>query len=385
MGSQAPANFNQARERKYMSEDNSAIEDYKRNCEFHRLLRKYCGPNAYSVLTALQDRANDELNDGWAFPSYEKIMEDTGIGNRNAITTALELLFELGLIEWQLNGRQAIYKPVKKVNSTELILFIDRAQSYQIDTKDSIKTVPSIVSKRYSNVYQDNVNQDNELTTPKGVAAAPPKSSTIELVDTGSYQEDQPEQEPEPSKQQTYPAPLPSSTSKEVRGGLDAGVGGRDMNRTNEPEGIARKPLAKARDKPKTKGKEPDPNSKHPAVVIWQEIHERFPNKFQMPDIITKVGDDPGNLAEWRECLIYYAKHPSWDQTNSDKILDCFRNQNYKKGENFGQRGPHLAGNGATSTSTRTFQPVPKPFKPRGSRADGGFTLEEYAEDYSGT
>jgi hypothetical protein len=44
------------------------------------------------------------------------------------------------------------------------------------------------------------------------------------------------------------------------------------------------------------------------------------------------------------------------------------------------QRGPYLAGNGAASG--RTFQPAPKPIKPRGSRPDGGFSTAEYLEDY---
>jgi hypothetical protein len=55
-------------DRKYMTDENQAVEEYKRNCEYHRLLRKYCGPNAYSIFTALVDRANDKEHDGWCFP-----------------------------------------------------------------------------------------------------------------------------------------------------------------------------------------------------------------------------------------------------------------------------------------------------------------------------
>jgi hypothetical protein len=344
-------------DRKYMTDENQAVEEYKRNCEYHRLLRKYCGPNAYSVFTALVDRANDKEHDGWAFPSYELLMEDTGMGNRNAITTALEILFDLGLIEWQLNGRHALYKPVKKMNSTELILFNRRAEQYQNDTKDSIKTVRSIVSKRYSNVYQSNVNQINELTTPKGVAA-PPLENEFEVI--AFYEpEPQPEEQlpdallPDTLEATTQPGPatnkgraglrdsnsvhIPSSPQldlgQEVKG-FEAEGGERDMTH-----------VGKARDKPrpKSKAKEPDPNSSHPACLIWQETHnQKLPNKFQMIDIVAQVGDDPVRLDEWRECLIYYARHPHWNQIDSDRILHCYKNENYKKGEGYGPRRSNL-------------------------------------------
>jgi hypothetical protein len=365
MATPAPADFKQYQGRKQMSDDTQAVEDYKLNYQYHRLLRKYCGPNAYIIFTALIDRANDQEFNGWAFPSYELLMEDTGIGNRNAITTALEFLFDLGLIEWQLNGRHAIYKPVKKVNSTELILFQERAEQYQNDTKDSIKTVRSIVSKRYSNVYQSNVNQINELTTPKGVAA--PASQTYEFSD---YKLSEPEEQlpdallPDTLEATTQPGPatdkdragvkassngvhIPSSPQldlgQEVKG-FEAGGGERDMTH-----------VGKARDKPrpKPKAKEPDPNSSHPACLIWQETHnQKLPNKFQMIDIVAQVGDDPVRLDEWRECLIYYARHPHWNQIDSDRILHCYKNENYKKGEVYGQGGNGKQGFGKDRVGT---------------------------------
>jgi hypothetical protein len=346
-----PLYINDHKER-YMSQNTEATDDYKLNYQYHRLLRKYCGPNAYIVFTALIDRANDTEFNGWAFPSYELLMEDTGIGNRNAITTALEILFDLGLIEWQLNGRHAIYKPVKKVNSTELILFQERAEQYQNDTKDSIKTVRSIVSKRYSNVYQSNVNQINELTTPKGVAAPPQKSRTIDLSDYPAKEPQPEEQLPMPSipTDGVIPGPatnkgragangvhIPSSPQldlgQEVKG-FEAGGGERDMTSSSK---------ARDKPKPKSKAKEPDPNSSHPACLIWQETHnQKLPNKFQMIDIVAQVGDDPVRLDEWRECLIYYARHPHWNQIDSDRILHCYKNENYKKGEGYGPRRSNL-------------------------------------------
>jgi hypothetical protein len=112
---------------------------------------------------------------GGAFPSYENYGRYRN-GQPQRDHNRPGNPFDLGLIEWELNGRHAIYKPVKKMNSTELILFKGRAEQYQNDTKDSIKTVRLIVPKRYSNVYQSNVNQINELTTPNGVAAPAPRN-----------------------------------------------------------------------------------------------------------------------------------------------------------------------------------------------------------------
>jgi hypothetical protein len=327
-------------DRKYMTDENQAIEEYKRNCEYHRLLRKYCGPNAYSVFTALVDRANDKEHDGWAFPSYEQLMEDTGMGNRNAITTALEILFDLGLIEWQLNGRHAIYKPVKKVNSTELILFQERAEQYQTDTKDSIKTVRSIVSKRYSNVYQSNVNQVNELTTPKGVAAPPQKSRTIDLSDYPAKEPQPEEQLPMPSipTDGVIPGPatdkgraglredskhIPSSPQldlgQEVKG-FEAEGGERDMTH-----------VGKARDKPgpKPKAKEPDPRSNHPAIKAYQDVFGRYPKTEHYQAIIDTVGDDQDTLIEWREACTHWMLS-DWNRTNTKGLLNCFENGSYK-------------------------------------------------------
>jgi hypothetical protein len=384
MATPAPADFKQYQDRKQMSDDTQAVEDYKLNYQYHRLLRKYCGPNAYIIFTALIDRANDQEHDGWAFPSYEQLMDDTGMGNRNAITTALEILFDLGLIEWQLNGRHALYKPLKKVNSTELILFQERAEQYQNDTKDSIKAVRSIVSKRYSNVYQSNVNQINELTTPNGVAA--PASQTYEFSD---YKLSEPEEQlPMPSipTDGVIPGPatnkgragangvhIPSSPQldlgQEVKG-FEAGGGGRDMTH-----------VGKVRDKPKPKSraKEPDPNSFHPAVEIYKQVFRLSPKYIQMAQIVLAIGETPDALTEWRECLTYWGLHGKWDVTNVDGMIKCFKNGSYKD-DGYQPRRPAMAGNAITPS--RAFSPAPKPIKPRGSRPDGGFTMAEYAEDY---
>jgi hypothetical protein len=353
MATPAPADFQQYQGRKNMSEDNQAVEEYKRNCEYHRLLRKYCGPNAYSVFTALVDRANDKEYDGWAFPSYELLMEDTGMGNRNAITTALEILFDLGLIEWQLNGRHALYKPVKKMNSTELILFNRRAEQYQNDTKDSIKSIPSIVSKRYSNVYQSNVNQINELTTPNGVAAPP--SKTIDFTDNGFYQEKEPEPQPEetipdallPDKSEATTQPGPATDKGRARvkassvhipaapqldqgqevKGFEAGGGERDMH-------------AKSKANPKSKPR--DERLDNPAVILYRQNCKLTPNEVQRDMIITQVTD----LGEWEKNLKYWMG-AGYKPGSVDKIVDCYKNQNYVKG---GHNGP--GGNGKQGFGT---------------------------------
>jgi hypothetical protein len=342
-------------DRKYMTDENQAIEEYKRNCEYHRLLRKYCGPNAYSVFTALVDRANDKEHDGWAFPSYEQLMEDTGMGNRNAITTALEILFDLGLIEWQLNGRHAIYKPVKRMNSTELILFQERAEQYQNDTKDSIKTVPSIVSKRYSNVYQSNVNQINELTTPKGVAA-PPLENDFEVI--AFYEpEPQPEEQPltdallpDTLEATTQPGPatnkgraglredskhIPSSPQldlgQEVKG-FEAGGGKRDMHANS-------------------KGKARDERLDNPAIILYRQNCKLTPNEVQRDMIITQVTD----LGEWEKNLKYWMG-AGYKPGSVDKIVDCYKNKNYEKG---GHNGP--GGNGKQGFGTDRVRPAQGP------------------------
>jgi hypothetical protein len=359
MATPAPADFKQYQGRKQMSDDTQAVEDYKLNYQYHRLLRKYCGPNAYIIFTALIDRANDQEFNGWAFPSYELLMEDTGIGNRNAITTALEFLFDLGLIEWQLNGRHAIYKPVKKVNSTELILFQERAEQYQNDTKDSIKTVRSIVSKRYSNVYQSNVNQINELTTPKGVAAPP--SKTIDFTDNGFYQEKEPE--PQPQEQPLTDALLPDTLEATTKPGpaTDKGRAGAGDNSKHIPsspqldlgqevkgfeaEGGKRDMHANS------KGKARDERLDNPAIILYRQNCKLTPNEVQRDMIITQVTD----LGEWEKNLKYWMG-AGYKPGSVDKIVDCYKNKNYEKG---GHNGP--GGNGKQGFGTDRVRPAQGP------------------------
>jgi hypothetical protein len=313
----APANFKTYQDRKQMSEDNSAVEDYKRHCEFHRLLRKYCGPNGYAIITALQDRANSD-HDGWCFPSYEKIMEDTGIGNRNAITITLEMLFDLDLIEWQLNGRQGIYRPVKRMNSTELILFRNRAEQYQINTKDSIKTVRSIVSKRYSNVNQSNVNQSNDsLPTPNGVGAAPP-FQVVKNLETRD--------QPTPSSRQvevSSPAALPNP-NQVARPGAGASVAPLKQKLHIPPV-----------PKPVPKIKPPDPVLLDDRLVMWRKYADLagygpWPNLLQRQMILDTVPIE--RLPRWENTLKHWVAH-GWQIKNIEDLLDLFVTGKQKRGK----------------------------------------------------
>jgi hypothetical protein len=395
MASPAPANIKTYQDRKLMTdEDTQRVEQFKRDKEMHRLIRKYGGPEIYSIYTHLVDQANPD-HDGGCWPSYEYLMKELSINNRAAIADAFHWLFDLGLIEWGMESRKSWFIPVIKADSA-LIERLNQALSFAGETIDSSHRERLIVRIENANVYQSNVNQINELkTTPNGVEQ--PRSKTIDLVDFKPVEpEPQPEETipdallPDTFEATTKPGPLATdrdrvgvgedSNSKHIPAshqldlgqevkGFEAGGGGRDMTSSS-----------KARDKPKPKPKkEPDPNSSHPAVEIYKQVFRLSPRYIQMTQIVLAIGDTPDALVEWRECLTYWGLHGKWDVTNVDGMIKCYKNGSYKD-DGYQPGRPVMAGNGITSS--RAFNPAPKPIKPRGSRADGGFTTAEFAEDY---
>jgi hypothetical protein len=85
-----------------------SIEDYRmdsekqesaRYFEYRRLLRKALTPTEYLVFDILVDMANEELNEGWCWPSYTDISERAGELAPATISKSIERLEGLRLIQ----------------------------------------------------------------------------------------------------------------------------------------------------------------------------------------------------------------------------------------------------------------------------------------------
>lgn len=324
----APTNLKEYQGRK-MSDTERDIQTLK---EFHRVLRRTLRPHVYSVFCAIEDRAGSKAAPG--LPAYTCFAADTTLAveasvSRATVMRSVKELADSGLVKTQERiGETTLIWPL--VSNQEYLIYIEANQG--VLHKATGRTKRQGVLQRVtggvaqSDTNETNVtkpiNETNNSTTSVVEAAAPPADIDFEV---DSLVEPAEETIPEVLLPDTFEATKPGPATDKGR--------------------------AKVRDKPKPKGKEPDPNSSHPACLIWQETHnKKLPNVFQMVDIVAQVGDEPANLDEWRECLVYYARHPHWNQVDSDKILHCYKNQNYKKGETYGQGGNGKQGFGKNGT-----------------------------------
>jgi hypothetical protein len=117
-------------------------------------------------------------------------------------------------------------------------------------------------------------------------------------------------------------------------------------------------------------GSDPANHNKRCGVIgdAWEEIT----GKKRDYKFISKVMRDDAEGIGWKviEALLSMANKDITEDPEG-YLREVLKN---------GKRRPVMAGNGVTSS--RAFNPAPKPIKPRGSRADGGFTTAEFAEDY---
>jgi hypothetical protein len=161
-----PINFKDFQGRNMTSdEETQSVEQFKMDKEMHRLIRKFGGPEVYSIYAHLLDSSNKN-HDWGCWPSYDSIMEDLGILNRPVIADALNWLFDAGLIEWGLESRKAWFIPLRKADSS-VIELLRHIPSFRNRTKrDMYSSVIelSIVLLQNANVNQDNV-EDKTLST----------------------------------------------------------------------------------------------------------------------------------------------------------------------------------------------------------------------------
>jgi DNA-binding transcriptional regulator YhcF (GntR family) len=130
------------------------IEDYRmdsekqetaRYFEYRRLLRKALTPTEYLVFDILVDMANEELNQGWCWPSYTEISERAGELAPATISKAIERLESLDLVEVERPASKLTrnianrYKPLKtptaETNDVLGMAIIDRA-SAKLEAKE---------------------------------------------------------------------------------------------------------------------------------------------------------------------------------------------------------------------------------------------------------
>jgi hypothetical protein len=329
----APANFKTYQDRKQMSEDElQSVEQFKLDKEMHRQIRRLGGPEVYSIYTHLVDSAS-KRNEWGCWPTYESIMEDLGILNRPVIADALQWLFDAGLMEWGLEGRKAWFIPLRKADSSVIELLLS-TPSFRNRTKDSSDRELKIVLIENANVYQSNVNQENDKTLDTDVSNGAADAGPAKVAKS-------PLKEIESEINQDIPASASSPPDT------------RSFNRRWRDRYEAVKD--NSRDRSGVLGE------------LWVEITGQKADYQLLNQLAKQQGSG-------FKVLIGLLKMAACD------VVDDPKRYLRKVLSNEQQRGPYLAGNGAASG--RTFQPAPKPIKPRGSRPDGGFSTAEYLEDY---
>lgn len=202
------ANNKEYQGRNMTDDDIQSVEQFKRDKSMHRLIRQRGGPEVYSIYTHLVDSASKK-NDWGCWPSYKSIMEDLAILNRAVIADALYWLFDAGLIEWGLNGRQSWFIPLRKADSS-VIELLRHIPSFRNRTKGDMNgsiTEPSIVLIENPNVYQENVEENKTLSTNVLNGAEAPGASAIDSESEENLELEEIETQPEAASVTTAPPP----------------------------------------------------------------------------------------------------------------------------------------------------------------------------------
>lgn len=324
-----PAYINDHKER-YMtgetneSEQQANREKYALLKEFHRTLRQALTGAEYKVFCAIEDWSESK---GECWHSQSTIADACDISIRS-VNASVKQLETFGLVETkERNGQSSTYTPAKPTYA-KIAYLRDNLRKNCIGGYAKSAHLPT--QNLRINVSNINGSNNNDKTTPNGVAAAPPKSTLIDLVDTGSYREKQ----PEPKAKQTYPANPAPKTGKKVKG-------------VSSPD-------------PVVKVKPRDPNLDNPAVKAYTDRYKLTPNPTQRDLIVTHVTD----LGEWGKAMEFWDGQ-GYRPLSVNSLVDCYVKGNYKNElpgtGNRNDRGPgrtaignngKVAANGASPKGT---------------------------------
>jgi hypothetical protein len=241
--------------------------------------------------------------------SYSQFEEMTGM-TRPSVCDGINYALERGLVTREKSGQYWQYS-IKVV-----------AIDYQYAGTTSSHRLPEVVAIDYQldekvvaidyPQKKRNLNKTKESnTTPKGVAATPQKSSTIDLSDY-------PAKEPEPQPEETIPdallpdtfeattKPSPATNRDRARAesgdskhipsppqldlgqevkGFEAGDGGRDMTSSSKARD---KPAPKAKKQPRKVPIYPDDP---PVIVLYKQKTNYEPNPYQTGQLMAKALD----------------------------------------------------------------------------------------------
>jgi hypothetical protein len=149
-----------------------AIEDYRmdsdtqetaRYFEYRRLLRKALTPTEYLIFDILLDMANEELNDGWCWPSYTEISDRAGGLAPKTISDAVERLEGLELLTVERPASKLTrnvanrYRPLKGPGDKTIAL-LEWVATDRIASKNEAK-------KRKNHRFKKQINSKNEASS----------------------------------------------------------------------------------------------------------------------------------------------------------------------------------------------------------------------------
>jgi phage replication O-like protein O len=286
--------------------------------------------------------------------STSQFEEITGLAHQSVID-GLKLALDRGIISRERIGQYWSYS-VKVVQPVDTFI-MEGSPASRLEVVQPVDHLsPKVVQP--VDTQKKGLNKTlKKLATPKGVAATPQKSSTIDLSD---YTAKEPEPQPEEtipdaltSRQEVTTKPGPATNKGRARVGVgegskdskhipaqpqldlgqevkgfEAGGGGRDMTSNS-----------KARDKPK-EIQHQDERLDHPAVMAYTKKFKITPDDNQRDLIVTQITD----LGEWEKALAYW-KDNKYRPLSVGKIVDCYCKRSYEHGGNGQQRGSTLGFN----------------------------------------
>lgn len=137
-------------------------EEYKARCDFKRLMRKVLSGNEYLVYEVLCDAAS-EGNEGWCWPSYERLAEWCGYISDRTLTKSITRLEEMGLVEIKRpprcpgNQEPSQYKPLKNPTVETMLALTQQweAKKQEHEQAGDDSTAKNTVRTQYRKKYGD--------------------------------------------------------------------------------------------------------------------------------------------------------------------------------------------------------------------------------------
>jgi phage replication O-like protein O len=317
-------------DRKYMS-DIETTENYTKvpNAVLDCLMAKIKSMSELKVIFAIVRQTNgyQKKTDVISITQFEKL---TGL-TRQGVVDGIALGLKHGYITREAAGQSWNYT-LQLVNRLD---YLNEGGSQQIRPEVVNEIDQQLVNRL--DTQKKGLNKTlKKLTTPKGVAAPPQKSRTIDLSDYPA-KEPQPEEQPltnallpDTLEATTQPGPatnkgragarqdskhIPSSPQldlgQEVKG-FEAEGGKRDMHANS-------------------KGKARDERLDNPAIILYRQNCKLTPNEVQRDMIITQVTD----LGEWEKNLKYWMG-AGYKPGSVDKIVALLQEQELR------ERRPHV-------------------------------------------